>query len=292
MTPSIRVVSTFGSDIDIVSSVKKFATSLSRTRSFSESDISDPTRLTPEPHTSTPSHRLSVPNVSTRSSRSLSPSLSISRITSPSTHTSSSTSRRQSPSNSSAPVRNKLFQFVKKTGASIKNRLVNVKNLALRKQFGKTDQCGSKNCKCCKMVSERTTFKYKDTVVKAVKGTCSSHNLIYLFECKICGKHYIGRSVRALRTRVGEHRRNFYKVCKKEEYDKNSDEYALAHHLYSDHLISDRENFDPNYNVSLLDLCSPQILEEKEHNFIHLMHSLAPNGLNLNNPFAIPLLYR
>ena len=39
-TTSIRVVSTFGSDIDIVQTVKKFATSLSRTRSFLESDNS------------------------------------------------------------------------------------------------------------------------------------------------------------------------------------------------------------------------------------------------------------
>ena len=121
LTPSIRVVSTFGSDIDIVSSVKKFTSSLSRTRSFSESDISDPALLVPEPHTSTPSHRLSVPNLSTRSSRSLSPSLSISRIASPGTHTSNynAPSHGRSLSNSSAPVQNKLFQFVKKTGASI-----------------------------------------------------------------------------------------------------------------------------------------------------------------------------
>ena len=116
--------------------------------------------------------------------------------------------------------------------------------------------------------------------------------MIYLFECKLCGKHYVGRSTRVLRTRVGEHRRFFYKVCNKKEYDKDSDEFALAHHLYSDHLIINGEDFDPNYNVSLLDVCSPQILEEKEHDFIHLLHSLAPNGLNLNNPFAIPLLYR
>ena len=38
--PSIRVVSTFGSDIDIIHTVKKFTPSLSRTKSFSESDTS------------------------------------------------------------------------------------------------------------------------------------------------------------------------------------------------------------------------------------------------------------
>ena len=84
-TPSIRVVSTYGSDVDLVNSVKRFASSLSRTRSFSESDISDPERSDILPLTSTPSHHLSVPNVSGPGSRSPNPSLSISGITTPST---------------------------------------------------------------------------------------------------------------------------------------------------------------------------------------------------------------
>ena len=65
-TPSIRVVSTFGSDSDIVNSVRKFESSLTRTRSFSESDISN-TLPSFYPRSSTPTqNNLSVTNRSTR----------------------------------------------------------------------------------------------------------------------------------------------------------------------------------------------------------------------------------
>ena len=272
--------------------MKRFASSLSRTRSFSESDVSD--RSENLPLTSTPTHHLSVPGQHTSGRRFSSPSLSISGITTPSTdtHSPSLPIRNRTRSEVPAPVNCKLFQFVKKTGASIKSRVVKVKNIALGKQFGRTMKCGSKNCKCCKMVSDKTSFTYKDSVIKTAGGSCSSYNIIYIFECNLCCKKYVGRSTRPLRTRVGEHRRSFYKLCDNKEFDENSDEFALGLHLFSDHSLKCRDDFDRSYNVALLDFCSPKTLDMKEHKFIHLLNSLKPNGLNLNNPFSIPLLYR
>ena len=142
------------------------------------------------------------------------------------------------------------------------------------------------------MVSDKEQFSHNDTTVKPVGGTCTSYNIVYLFECRLCGKHYVGRSTRILRTRVGEHRRNFYKVCEDKEYDKNSDEFALGHHLAVDHNLKQRGDFDLSYSISILDFCSPMILEKKEHAFIHALHSLIPNGINIDNPFSIPLLYK
>ena len=49
-----------------------------------------------------------------------------------------------------------------------------------------------------------------------------------------CQKQYVGRSARPLRTRVGEHRRSFYKLCDNKDYDEESGEYALGLHLFSD----------------------------------------------------------
>lgn len=171
LPPSIRIVSTFGSDSDLVNSVRKFEPSLSRTRSFSEGDISGqlPSSLSTGPLSSTPTHHLSVQNTSARRARSASPNFSISRI-------SSNSSNNRASSISSAPSKNRLFQFVKKTGPSLRNRLVNVKNLALKKQFCRTSKCGARNCKCCKMISDKATFTYKDTTVKAAGGSCSSYN--------------------------------------------------------------------------------------------------------------------
>ena len=104
----------------------------------------------------------------------------------------------------------------------------------------------------------------------------------------------MGRSTRALRTRVGEHRRNFYKMCDKSDfsYDKESDEFTLGHHLFHDHKLNCKTDFDNSYMVSILDISSPKVLDVKEHKFIHFLNSLTPVGLNLSNPFAMPLLYR
>ena len=82
-------------------------------------------------------------------------------------------------------------------------------------------------------------------------------------------------------------KRNYYKEC-----DLDSDEFALGHHLFNEHLLKNRSDFDLSYHVSLLDFCSPSVLDVKEHKFIHLLNSLKPNGLNIDNPFAVPILHR
>ena len=69
-------------------------------------------------------------------------------------------------------------------------------------------------------------------------------------------------------------------------YDNEFDEFALGHHILHDHHLNDKLDFDASYTVTILDICSPKVLDIKEHKFIHLLISLAPSGLNLNNPFA------
>ena len=48
----------------------------------------------------------------------------------------------------------KLFQHVKKTGPSLRNRLVKTKNIAIGDRFGQTTPCNSRNCKCCEMLTD------------------------------------------------------------------------------------------------------------------------------------------
>ena len=71
----------------------------------------------------------------------------------------------------------------------------------------------------------------------------------------------------------------------------NCTQYFI-HHLFHDHKLNSKTDFDDCYTVSILDISSPKGLDVKEHKFIHLMNSLTPFGLNLSNPFALPLLYR
>ena len=81
-------------------------------------------------------------------------------------------------------------------------------------------------------------------------------------------------------------------MCDKFDYDLESDEFTLGHHLFHDHNQSSKSDFYISYFVTILDICSPKVLDIKEHKFIHTLSSLTPSGLNLDNPFSLPLLYR
>ena len=208
-------------------------------------------------------------------------------------HSHSAVSRLPLNNNKSSTSDNKkLFQFVKKTGANLRSRLVKVKHLAVGQRYGKTRPCNARNCLCCEMITDREKFIYNNKTFRTATGSCSSYNIIYLVICKLCSKHYVGRSTRPLKTRIGEHRRHFYQVLDGNPFDPDSDEYALGLHLHNDHGLKNRNDFINNYRVCVLEICSPKLLETKEHKYIHLLNSLAPNGVNISNPFAIPLLYK
>jgi hypothetical protein len=259
-TPSnIRVVSTFGSDSDLVKSVKQFESVLSRTRSFSQSDAFI------SPTTSNP----------------------VSRTTSPAPSQINVSSTKQQDGK-----RTSLFSFVKKTGASIRSKVVKTKELALGKRFGKTKPCRHRNCALCPMISSKERYRYNNTTVKTAEGSCSSYNVVYLVVCSICWKHYVGRTCRHLRARIGEHRRYFYQICNDGKFHIDNDEFALASHLYHDHGLSNKSDFSKIYKVAILEVCSPKVLDVKEHKYIHQLNALTPNGINLSNPFSIPILHR
>ena len=56
--------------------------------------------------------------------------------------------------------------------------------------------------------------------INTAGGSCSSCNIIYVYECKLCQEHYVGRSTRPLRTILGEHRRSFHKLFYNKDYDE------------------------------------------------------------------------
>ena len=182
-----------------------------------------------------------------------------------------------------------IFQYVKKTGPSLRNRLINTNNLALGDKYGLTKPCNQRNCKCCKMVSKKETFKVNNKIVKTATGNCSSYNIVYLFVCNVCKKPYVGRSTRALNTRTGEHRRAYYDILEGQNYDPFDDEFSLGIHLIG-HNLREKNDCAKCHEVSILENTSPKNLEVKEHKYIHLLQSIRPGGINVKNPFNIPLL--
>ena len=141
----IRVISSYGSDDDLVNVVQKYEPHLRHTRSFSDSECPK------------------LPG--------------------------STTNQKE---------KNKLFQFVKKTGSSLRSRLVTSKQLALGSKHGKTEPCHKKNCKCCNMILDKDSITVNGRRVKSAPGTCKNYNIIYLVQCSICKKNYVGRSVNSL----------------------------------------------------------------------------------------------
>ena len=234
----IRVISSYGSDDDLVNVVQKYEPHLRRTRSFSESECTK----TPGP---TPSKK----------------------------------------------EKNKLFQFVKKTGSSLRSRLVTSKQLALGSKHGKTEPCQKKNCKCCNMILDKDSITVNGRRVKSAPGTCKTYNIIYLVQCSICKKNYVGRSVNSLHKRMDGHRSKFYEIIDGRSVDITSDEYSLGLHLV-DHNLGMHSDFNDTYRTFILENCSPFTLEVKENSYIHLLKSLRPFGLNTINPFGLPVLHK
>ena len=189
--------------------------------------------------------------------------------------------------NSSKP----LFQFVKKTASNIGSMLSIVKSLALGRKNGKTVPCNAHaNCKCCQLIANKNIDDVNGRPVPCAPGTCKTKNCIYLVVCKICSKPYTGRTIQQIGKRMNGHRECFYKVLRNENIDISSDDYALGLHLVNEHGLSDPGDFNKYYHVQLMEVCSPSLLEKKEHNYIHGYNTLYPIGLNKINPFGLPRL--
>jgi hypothetical protein len=242
-TPSpkkIRVISTFGSDSDLVNVVRSFQSELSASPSFAS---------TPD-LTSTP--------------------------------------------NSSKDKG--LFQLVKRTGASLRSKLVKSKQMALNKGNGRTNCCNHKNCQCCRIIADEDKIDVNGIIARPSGGCCTTYNVIYCFVCLKCTKGYVGRTVQRLSDRAGQHRRNYYAMLKDitnaltSDIYRQDDEYSLGLHLIEDHGLNCKNDFENSYILFILDTCSPRMIELNEHRFIQTLKTLKPHGINAVDPLGIPLL--
>jgi len=197
---------------------------------------------------------------------------------------------------SGTPTKHKgLLQFVKRTGSSLRNKLVKTKQMALQISTRQTKGCGHGNCQCCDIISDKTSIDVNGETAKAAGGGCKSTNVIYCFVCKLCSKAYVGRTCQTLQSRVGQHRRKYYDMLKNvhtaliDDKFRKDDDFSLGLHLLEDHSLCNKSDFK-NYELFILDICSPKSLELSEHRFIHALKTIKPKGINAVDPFGIPLL--
>ena len=144
----------------------------------------------------------------------------------------------------------------------------------------------------CAIVLDRDHITVTGKRVNSAPGLCSTYNIVYLVQCQLCHKCYIGRTINTLRNRIGQHRTHFYEIVDGKNVDfSKDDDYSLGFHLSHDHNLKCREDFNNTYKVFIVDNCSPKLLEYKEHKFIHLLKTLRPLGINTVNPFGLNLLH-
>ena len=102
--------------------------------------------------------------------------------------------------------------------------------------------------------------------------TCDTKNVIYMIQCTLCNKQYIGETKRRLKDRFNEHRR---------PVDKTNIKSAPT--TVSDHFLNSANHTASNILLILIEqICSSRdaIRKAKEAHYINLANTLEPNGLN------------
>ena len=208
----------------------------------------------------------------------------------------SSPSLANSSTTDDASPQPKIFNYVKRTGPSLKNKLIKVKQMALNTGIVGTKPCRHKRCMTCPAISDLPIHRINGRNIKPRSGTCLTYNIIYALHCTVCDKYYIGRSIRKLVERFGEHRRKYYQLVQDPEsvfgtrLHLEDDDFSPGLHLVEEHGASELTDFNEMYKVFIIDVCSPKLLDVKEHNYIHELKTLKPFGINSVSPFSIPLL--
>ena len=214
----------------------------------------------------------------------------------------SSLNTDQKPPSTSTNSKKSVFNYVKRTGSSLRNKLVRTKELA-SDGYGNTEPCNKPKCKLCVMICDQSELSVHSVGISPSRGNCTIYNIVYLFICTLCDKPYVGRTVNPLNIRTNQHRSEFYCILSAHkngklvnsdlELDNESDDiYSLGMHIVIDDKLSEKGDFDKFYRVLIIisSNISPSRLEVKEHKFIHRLNSLRPSGINRANPFSIPPL--
>ena len=191
------------------------------------------------------------------------------------------------------------FQFVKKTAPSLSNILVKSKSTSLGPVFGSSNPCKTvkkkkktKPCYTCPLMSKKNYIDGPNLkTIYTAGGTCSTRMVIYHAKCNHCGKVYVGKTVQTLADRVSGHRSNFYTCITSTNLVTlfADDEHLLGLHLYCNHHLQYKTAFNESYTFSILEKCSPNNIDLKEHLWIHRLKCIVPYGLNSHDPFGIPL---
>ena len=156
---------------------------------------------------------------------------------------------------------------------NLKDLLVRTSMKPPQQSYTGSCQCRRPRCKTCVHIKPGTRFVSKVTGEKffaRVTATCKTTNIVYLIECRKCGKQYVGETENALHLRMNGHRSDFYR--------KLPDKPVAVHFNTTGHKFED-------LTVMVIEkLCSANAARRKhrESYWIHTLRSVSPLGLNLD----------
>ena len=141
--------------------------------------------------------------------------------------------------------------------------------------------CNRNDCRYCPLLNKTGSIycPVTDSTHQCMKKiSCRSSNLIYAITCKRCGQQYVGQTLLRLKDRFVHHFRDIDTA----DHDKT----------VGKHFSQRSHNGIRDIEISVLEFIkkpprSPQatlIRNRVEKRWTHLLRSLAPYGLNIENP--------
>ena len=149
-------------------------------------------------------------------------------------------------------------------------------------EVGSSKSCGGKRSPChlCKNFKSTSTFnKSNSNEIYDISGTfnCSSKNVVYLIECKVCSKQYVGSTITKFRYRANNYKSIFRKFEKGEKVSKQ----ALNQTNFHEHFLAEQHSGIEDWVITIIDEASDEsLLRKKELFSIHKLNTFLPIGLN------------
>ena len=156
---------------------------------------------------------------------------------------------------------------------NLKDLLVRAQIRPPQQEYKGTSRCGRPRCKTCSLV--RTGVRFCSTTTKEsftakVTATCKSDNVVYLIQCKRCGKQYVGETENPLHLRMNGHRSDYYR--------KLPDKPVAMHFNTSGHTFNDATVMV----IEQMGVANSTYRKNRESYWIYTLRSVAPHGLNLD----------
>ena len=196
----------------------------------------------------------------------------------------------------SAKKVDKPYQYTKKVAPSLRSIMCNSQRVGMGPKNGITQACRKNRCLSCKLIYSKETIVLNKKMFRTAPGNCGTDVTIYGGICTYnsCQAPYVGKTTQALHKRINGHRSAYGEYCDKNgniDSQMDLDRYAIGIHLYRAHGLKNLMAFDSHIQFFILENCQPKNLAVREHLWIQKVRSIFPEGMNLNSPFSIPLLY-